>query len=168
MSNDIFAKFNEMFNADELAKAVAEANANSKPFEKKDVPYGDYEVKIVKLEVGEHDFDGDYKGMPELKVCFQIINHEELTGQRLYMNKKMVSLDQNPTERLRKSGFLMFKITEFLNSLETSIAPVFENIDQFKATVVSMFKEIDGRAEYQLSYFDNKGFKDYAIVKRFQ
>lgn len=168
MSNDIFAKFNEMFNADELAKAVDEANAKNKPFVKKDVPYGDYEVKIVKLEVGEHDFDGDYKGMPEGKVCFQIINHDELAGQRLYMNKRLVSLDPDAKERTRKSGFLMFKFMEFLNSLETDITPQFENLDQFKDLVASMFNEIDGRAEYQLSYFDNKGFKDYAIVKRFQ
>ena len=161
MSN-IFEKFNELFNADELAKDIAETSANNKPFEKKDVPYGDYEVKIVKLEIGEHDFEGDYKGYPEAKVCFQIINHEELTGQRLYMNKKLISL-KNPT-----SGFMLYKFTEFLNSLETSITPVFENWDQFGALVASMFKEIDGRAEYQLSYFDRNGFKDYAIVKRFQ
>lgn len=162
MSNDVFAKFEEMFNSEELAKDIAETIANSKPFEKKEVPFGDYEVKIVKLEVGEHDFDGDYKGMPEAKVCFQIINHEELTGQRLYMNKKLISL-KNPT-----SGFMLFKFTEFLNSLETSYTATFENWDQFKDLVASMFNEIDGRAEYQLSFFENKGFKDYAIVKRFQ
>lgn len=162
MSNDVFAKFEEMFNSEELAKDIAETIANSKPFEKKDVPFGNYEVKIVKLEVGEHDFEGDYHGMPEAKVCFQIINHEELTGQRLYMNKKLISL-KNP-----KSGFMLFKFTEFLNSLETSYTATFENWDQFKGLVASMFNEIDGRAEYQLSFFENKGFKDYAIVKRFQ
>ena len=162
MSNDIFAKFNEMFNADELANDIAETVANSQPFVKKEVPFGDYEVKIVKLEVGEHDFDGDYKGMPEAKVWFKIINHDELSGQTLFMNKKLISL-KNP-----KSGFMLHKFVEFLNSLETSYNPTFENWEQFGDLVASMFNEIDGRAEYQLSFFDNKGFKDYAIVKRFQ
>jgi hypothetical protein len=161
MSNDIFAKFNEMFNSDELAKDIAETVANSKPFEKKEIPYGNYEVKIVKLEIGEHDFDGDYKGMPEAKVCFQIINHEELAGQRLYMNKKLISLKKP------QSGFMLHKFVEFLNSLETSYTVTFENWEQFGDLVASMFNEIDGRAEYNLSFFENNGFKDYAIVERF-
>ena len=161
MSNDIFAKFNEMFNADEMANDIAETVANSQPFVKKEVPYDNYEVKITKLEIGEHDFDGDYKGMPEAKVWFKIINHDELSGQTLFMNKKLISL-KNP-----KSGFMLHKFVEFLNSLETSYTATFENWDQFGALVASMFAEIDGRAEYNLSYFDNKGFKDYAIVERF-
>lgn len=160
MSN-IFEKFNELFNADELAKDIAETNANSQPFVKKEVPYGNYEVKITKLEIGEHDFEGDYKGMPEAKVWFKIINHDELSGQTLFMNKKLISL-KNP-----KSGFMLHKFVEFLNSLETSYTATFENWDQFGALVASMFAEIDGRAEYNLAYFDNKGFKDYAIVERF-
>ena len=40
MSNDIFAKFNEMFNSDELANDIAETVANSKPFESS--PLGPY------------------------------------------------------------------------------------------------------------------------------
>lgn len=159
---NIFDQFDAMFNSEELAKSIEEVNANNKPFEKKEVPYGNYEVKIVKLEIGAHDFDDDYKGKPVGKVCFRIINHDELSGQNLYMNKKLISL-KNP-----KSGFMMNKFIEFLDSLETNYTPVFENWNQFGALVESMFAELDGRAEYQLNFFDNNGFKDYAIVKRFQ
>lgn len=159
---NIFDQFEEMFNSEELAKSIEKVNANNKPFEKKEVPYGDYEVKLVSLEIGKHEWEDDYFGKPVGKVCFQIINHEELTGQRIYINKKLISL-KNP-----KSGFMTNKFIEFLDSLETSYTPVFENWNQFGALVKSMSIELDGRAEYQLSFFDDKGFKDYAIVKRFQ
>ena len=167
MGENIFAKFNEMFNTEELAKAVEEANLNNKPFVKKDVPFGDYEVKIVKLEIGKHDFDDEYKDMPEGKVCFRIINHEELSGQNLYMNKKLISLDPNPKEAQRKSAFLLHKFNEFLTSLGSSVTVSFENWNQYGEMVDSIFKELDGNAEYQLRFFENKGYKDYAIVQRF-
>jgi hypothetical protein len=57
---------------------------------------------------------------------------------------------------------------EFVESLESGIPVVYENLDQYSSLVDTIFKELDGRAEYQLSFFENKGFKDYAIVKRFQ
>ena len=63
---------------------------------------------------------------------------------------------------------MIHKVNEFLTSLESGIPVVFENPDQYKALVDSIFREIDGRAEYQLAYFENKGYKDYQIVKRFQ
>lgn len=166
MEENIFSKFNEMFNTSEIAAAVNEAASNSGDFEKKDVPFDNYEVKITKLEIGEHTFDDDFKGMPEAHVWFKIINHPEYSGQTLFMNKRLVSLT-NPGA----NGFIIHNFNAFLETLESGITPVFENFEQYADLVKQIFNAIDGRAEYQLNYFENsvKGrtFKDYVIVKRF-
>jgi hypothetical protein len=144
-----------------LQKDIEEASAGT--VEKKEVPFGDYEVKITKLELGENTFEGDYKGMPEIHVWFKIISEGEYKNQMLFMNKRLVSL-KNP----KATGFLIHKVNEFLDSLESGIPVVFENFEQYGGLIKSIFEAIDGRAEYQLAFFENKGYKDYAIVKRFQ
>lgn len=159
MGENIFSKFNEMFG--DLAKDVAEASTST--VERKEVPYGDYEVKVTKLELGECTFEGEYYGMPEAHVWFKVIGDGEYAGQMLFMNKRLVSL-KNPSA----NGFIIRKFNDFLESLETGVDVVFENWEQYADMIKTMFNEIDGRAEYQLAYFDNKGFKDYQIVKRFQ
>ncbi len=161
MSYEVFARFDEMFDAAELAKDIAAVSVDNK-VEKKDVPFGDYEVKITKLELGECTFDGDYKGMPEAHVWFKILGEGEYAGQMLFMNKKLVSLKST-----KGTAFMIRKFNEFLDSLETGIPVAFENFGQYGALIADVFAEIDGKAEYQLSYFDNKGFKDYQIVQRF-
>lgn len=160
--SDMFEKFNEMFDVAGLKKDIADA-ASSNPVERKEVPFGDYEVKIAKLELGKHEFDDDYKDMPEAHVWFKIIGDGEYSGQMLFMNKRLVSL-KNPSA----TGFIMRKFNEFLESLESGFIVEFENFVQYKNLIDSIFDAIDGRGEYQLSYFENKGYKDYRIVKRFQ
>jgi len=159
MGENMFARFQEMFG--DVAKDVAEAASSN--VERKEVPFGDYEVKITKLELGECTFDGDYKGMPEAHIWFRIIGTGEYAGQMLFMNKRLISL-KNPSA----NGFIIHRFNEFLESLESGIPVVMENWEQYAELIKSIFNEIDGRGEYQLSYFDNKGFKDYQIVKRFQ
>lgn len=160
MSENIFEKFNEMFG--DVAKDVAEAAVGN--VEKKDVPFGDYEVRITKLEIVANDYkDGDYYGFPELNVWFRIIGEGEYAGQMLFRTMRLASI-----KKPSSTGFMIHKVNEFLTSLESGIPVVFENPEQYKALVDSIFREIDGRAEYQLAFFENKGYKDYQIVKRFQ
>ena len=165
MGENLFEKFNSMFNAAEIAEAAKEAANNTGDFERKDVPFDDYEVRVVKLEIGEHTFDDDYKGMPEAHVWFRIINHPEYAGQTLFMNKRLISL-KNPT-----GGFLIHKFNEFLETLQSGITPVFENWVQYSELVNQIFNAINGRAEYQLHYyedsFNGRAFKDYSIIQRF-
>lgn len=160
MSNDLFAKFNDMFG--DIAKDVAEAASSN--VERKEVPFGDYEVKVTKLELGENTYEGgDYFGMPEAHIWFRIIGQGEYAGQMLFVNKRLVSLN-NPNA----NGFLIHKFNEFLDTFESGIPVVFENWAQYGQLIKSIFEAIDGRAEYQLAFFENKGYKDYQIVKRFQ
>lgn len=165
MGENLFEKFNSMFNVTEIAAAAKEAANNTGEFERKEVPFGDYEVRVTKLEIGECPFDGEYKGMPEAHVWFRIINHPEYAGQTLFMNKRLISM-RNP-----KSGFLIHKFNEFLETLQSGITPVFENWQQYGEMVDQMFTAIDGRAEYQVHYYENTypggSYKDCQIVQRF-
>lgn len=148
MENNVFEKFNEMFDLAGLQNDIASASANTGDFV--EVPHGDYEVKVVKLEVGESK-----KGMPMGKIWFDIIAGE-YKGQKIFMNQMLTS------------GFGIHKMNEFLNSLETGIIVQFENFNQYAELFKQIFAEIDGKAEYQLNYAENnKGFSIHTIVKRF-
>lgn len=156
--SDIFAKFNEMFG--DVSDAVADASSGT--VERKEVPFGDYEVRVTKLVLEECDFDCDYKGLPQLSVWFKIINHDEYAGQLLFCTKRLASLKGK-----KSTAFMILKANELLESLESGVPVSFENPEQYKALVEEIFREIDGRAEYQLAYYENKGYKDYVITQRF-
>lgn len=159
MSENIFAKFNDMFG--DIAKDVAEVASGT--VERKEVPFGDYEVKVAKLELGANTYEqGDYYGMPEAKVWFKIIGEGEYAGQMLFMNKRLTSAKGS-----KATAFMLHNFNQFLESLESGVPVVFENWEQYGELLATIFNEIDGRAEYQLAFFDNKGYKDYQIVKRF-
>lgn len=160
MGENIFEKFNDMFDVAALERDVKEANSGA--VEKKDVPFGDYEVKVTKLALEECTFDGDYKGMPQLNVWFKIINHDEYSGQLLFCTKRLISV-----KKPSANSFMIHKVNEFLESLESGVPVVFENFVQYKDLIDEIFNAIDGRAEYQLAYYENKGFKDYTITQRF-
>ena len=154
MSENIFEKFNSMVDVEGL-KRDAEAAANSSG-DFVDVPHGDYEVKVVKLEIGETGEKSKNPGMPMGKVWFEVVAGE-YKGQKIFMNQMLTS------------AFGFHKMNEFLDSLQTDVPVSFENFIQYDALFREIFAEIDGKAEYQLSYGENKkGYSTYTIVKRFQ
>ena len=154
MGENIFEKFNSMMDIAGLKQDVDTAASNSGG-EFVEVPKGDYEVKVVKLEIGETGEKSKTPGMPMAKVWFDILAGE-YKGQKIFMNQMLTS------------GFGIHKMNEFLISLETGIPVVFENFVQYKDLIDEIFNAIDGRAEYQLAYYENKGFKDYNITQRFK
>lgn len=154
MGNEMFAKFNEMFGGAEglrdLQKDIADQNSKTGDFV--EVPHGDYEVKIVKIELGQSKSE-----LPMAKVWFEILAGE-YKGQKIFMNQMLTK------------AFGFHKMNEFLNSLETGITVVFENFEQYADLFAQIFAEVDGKAEYQLAYTanpKNEKFSDYNIVQRF-
>ena len=55
MGNEMFAKFNEMFGGEEGLRDLQNdiASQGSKTGDFVEVPHGDYEVKVVKIELGQ-------------------------------------------------------------------------------------------------------------------
>jgi hypothetical protein len=150
---DMFEKFASMVDVEGLKKDVESAAANTGDFV--EVPDGNYEVKVTKLELGETGEKSKTPGMPMVKVWFDIVAGE-FKGQKIFMNQMMTS------------GFGIHKLNTLLTALETGIPVVFENFAQYDALLKQIFAEVDGKAEYELAYGHNaKNFATYEIVQRF-
>lgn len=155
--SSMFDKFNEMFGGEaglqDLKRDISEQSSKSGDFV--EVPHGDYEVKVVKIELGQTGEKSKNPGMPMAKVWFEILVGE-YKGQKIFMNQMLTS------------AFGFHKMNEFLTSLETGIPVMFENFQQYADLFAQILAEVDGKAEYQLSYgANNKGYSTYTIVQRF-
>jgi hypothetical protein len=155
MGETMFDKFNAMVDVEGLKKDVAEAATSTGEFV--EVPKGDYEVKVVKIELGETGERSKTPGMPMAKVWFEVVAGD-YKGQKIFMNQMLTS------------GFGIHKFNEFMTSLESGIPVVFENFEQYADLMKQVFNEIDGKGEYQLAYAanpKNANFSEYNIVQRF-
>ena len=153
MGENIYEKFNSMFDVDGLKEDIQNAASNSGDFV--EVPKGDYEVKVVKIDLGETGEKSKNPGMPMAKVWFEVLAGD-YKGQKIFMNQMLTS------------AFGFHKMNEFLNSLETGIPVMFENFVQYADLFKQIFVAVDGKAEYQLNYGENnKGYATYTIVQRF-
>lgn len=156
MSNAMFDRFNALFGAEMvgLKKDVDDAASRNKG-SFKEVPCGDYEVKVVKLELGETGEQSKNPGMPMAKVWFDILAGD-YKGQKIFMNQMLTT------------GFGIHKFNEFLSSLQTGIPVMFDDFSQYGELIAEIFREIDGNGEYALEYGKNKaGYNTYEITKRF-
>ena len=154
MSENIFEKFNNMMDINGLKQDVENAASNTGDFV--EVPKGDYEVKVTKIELGETGEKSKTPGMPMAKVWFDILAGD-FKGQKIFMNQMLTT------------GFGIHKMNELLTSLETGIPVVFENFTQYADLFKQIFDAVDGKAEYQLAYGENnKGYSTYTIVQRFK
>lgn len=153
MDASMLDKFNSLFDMEGLKHDIETSASSDGDFV--EVPKGDYEVKVVKLELGQTGEKSKNPGMPMAKVWFEVLAGD-YKGQKIFMNQMLTS------------GFGIHKMNQFLESLETGIAIEFENFAQYDDLINRVFKEVDGVAEYQLTYGENnKGFSTYTIVQRF-
>lgn len=155
MGENVFERFNSMFDLAGLKSDIESAAANSGDFV--EVPVNaDYEVKVSKIELGQTGEKSKTPGMPMAKVWFTIIAGE-YKNQHIFMNQ------------LLTSGFGIHKFCEFLRTLETDVAIAFENFEQFSDVMSQVFNAVDGVGEYQLHYGqNNKGYNTYDIIQRFK
>lgn len=154
MGENIFDKFNQMFDVDGLKSDIEQAASSTGEFV--EVPHGDYEVKVTKIELGETGERSKNPGMPMAKVWYEIVAGD-YKGQKIFQNQMLTT------------GFGIHKMNELLNSLETGIPVVFENFTQYADLFKQIFDAVDGKAEYALAYGENnKGYATYNITQRFE
>lgn len=154
MSNDIFERFNSMFDIQGLKADVEAASSNDMDFV--EPPDGNYEVKVSKIELGQTGEKSKTPGMPMLKVWFDIIAGD-FKGQKIFMNQMLTT------------GFGIHKANQLLKDLVSGVDVVFENFDQYHNMLEQVFNSIDGSGEYELAYgHNNKGYATYNIVQRFK
>lgn len=141
-----FSKFDKKVDLEGLKKDI-EDSANN---DYKEVPHGNYEVAITKLELKESK-----KGDPMVAVWFKILDGE-YKGSLIFMNQVITR------------GFQIHIVDDFLRSLETDVDIVFESYSQYADMLADVFEAVEGNLEFALKYGEKKGFNTFEITEVFE
>lgn len=155
----IFEKYSNKFNAEDLAAAQEEINANADGGGKREeVPVGKYEVKVDRLECKLSKNDN-----PMVSIWFRI-----LTGK---FEKSVIFyngvLHHEYPRRLTR---------DLLNALlddgdhRTEIAMMLKSgdVELINNFCMDIHETIDGKYEYLLDYGMSKGYNTYAIEEVYE
>ena len=149
MANNLFAEFDRMIDTKALAEEVK--NSSDTPVYK-DVPDGEYEVAINKLEL----VATKESHKPMVSGWFKIVNGE-YKGQLIFMNQVI------------DGGFKIHIVNDFLRSLGIDKNIEFVNYTQYGNLLMDIMEEIDGKFEYGLKYTHNrKGYAQFEITEVFE
>lgn len=120
-----------------------------------DVPDGQYEIKIDKLELTLSK-----KGLPMLSGWFKIIDGE-FEGSLLFMNQVITfALGLYKTKK-----FLRSLLNESYDDLEIE----FQNFKQYNNLILDIYEIVAEKFEYIVEVTSNKkGFKDFEILQIFK
>lgn len=145
MSN--WTKFDKEFDNEALRDEVKEAAENGGSREYREVPTGDYEVEIEKLEC-----TSSKKGDPMVTVWFNILEGD-FEGSKIFMNQ------------LITKGFQIHIVNEFLRSLGTDNDVEFKTFSQYEELINKIFDDLDSDGlEYRLKYGKSKkGYPTFEI-----
>lgn len=140
-----FSKFDKATDLEGLKNDIANASNTDFP----EVPLGDYEVEITKLELGVSKSD-----KPMVKVWFKILAGD-YKGSLLFMNQVVTE------------GFQLHIMDEFLRSLESGVPIIFESYSQYAELLMDVYEAIEGNKEYAIEYGEEKGFSTFKITEVF-
>lgn len=144
-----FSKFDKAVDLEGLKKDVLDAEANGSG-EYKEVPCGEYEVKVNKMELV-----ASKKGDPMVSIWFDILSGE-YKGSKLFMNQVITQ------------GFQIHIANNFLRSLDSGVEVEFESYAQYAQMLLDIHEAIDGQLEYLLKYGEKKGYSTFDIVEIYE
>lgn len=144
---NLWDKFDKQIDVNGLKED--EQNSSSGSF--REVPHGNYEVKIEKLELVESS-----KGDPMVSIWFRILSGD-FENSMIFYNQVI------------NKGFGLHKANEFLRSLDSGIEVEFKSFRQYGELLMDIREAIDGKLEYNLAYTEGKkGFSNYEIEEVFE
>ena len=146
-----FTKFDSMINEAELSKQLEEAKNNA-PQTNKEVPAGNYTVKVEKMEVG-----ATKDGRPMFKVQCRILEGE-FKKWCVFMNRVLYGTKNDAT--------MINSVIGWLQKLEPSMAVEFKNYSQFADLVLDIFEEVADAVELDVAY-DPEAFNSISIEEVF-
>lgn len=147
MTQEVFAKFDKQFDLDGLKEDIKKSAENQRDFE--EVPDGDYEVSIQKLELTESK-----SGKPMVTCWFKVLEGS-YKGQLIFMYQ------------LVDGAYKIHIANEFLRGLNTGLNVEFNSFVQYHGLIEQIF-EVSQSYEYGLEYtHDSKGFAKYKITDVF-
>lgn len=146
---NVWDKFDNAIDTKGLAEDVKEAAENGQSF--KDVPHGDYEVAVDKLELV-----ASKAGDPMVSIWFKVLAGD-FKGSRIFMNQVITQ------------GFQIHIVNELLRSMDTGVEIEFVTYKQYGNLLMDVMEAIDGNLEFALSYKEGKkGFSTYEITEVFE
>lgn len=145
---NLFAEFDKAVDVKALAEDVK--NSADTPVYK-DVPEGEYEVKIEKLEL----VATKETHKPMVSGWFRVLSGD-YKGQLIFMNQVI------------DEAFKIHLVKQFLISLDTELDIDFESYTQFGNLLMDVMEAVDGKLEYGLKYGKNrKGYATFEITEVF-
>lgn len=141
-----FSKFDKQVDLEGLKKDIEDSASG----DFKEVPHGNYEVAITKLELAESK-----SGNPMVTCWFKVLSGE-YKGSLIFMNQVITQ------------GFQIHIVDEFLRSLETDVEITFESYSQYNELLLNVFEAVNGNLEFGLKYGERKGFNTFEITDVFE
>ena len=147
---DMFEKWNSNVDLKGLQEDVKKAQEENKgEFEK--VPYGEYEVKLDKLEL-----KATKKGDPMVSAWFTILEGK-YKKSKLFLNQVITQ------------GFQIHLMNTFLKSMGTDLVIEFVDYKQYADLLLDIAEECDtNNLEFAIKYEDNKGYDKFTITEVFE
>jgi len=150
-TKNIWDEFDKAIDTKGLADDVNDAAENGANF--REVPHGDYEVEINKMELTKSK-----KGDPMVTMWFKIVSGD-YKGSLIFMNQ-VVNL-----------GFQIHIVNEIMRGMVANLPDTdikFETYNQYGNLIMDVFESVDGKYEFALSYDEGKnGFSTYEITEVF-
>ena len=147
MSNNVWDEFDKAIDTKALADEVKNSTSGDYP----EIPYGEYEVALTKMELGASK--SSHK--PMVTIWFKIVSGE-YKGNLIFMNQVV------------ENRFQIHTMNEFLRSLDAGKDVEFESYNQYGNLIMDIHEIISDKLEYALEYGENsKGYKTYKIKEVF-
>lgn len=116
-----------------------------------EVPHGQYEVKIKKMELKESK-----KGMPMVSIWFEIVAGE-LKNRLIFMNQVVTQ------------AFQVHICNDLFKSFDTGFEIKFENYVQYSGLIFDLAEAIESQGlTFNLDYGEKKGFSTFKILEVFE
>ena len=146
---DMFEKWNSNADLAGLQKDIKDAQDNNREYD--EVPHGEYEVKLDKLEL-----KATKKGDPMVSAWFTILEGK-YKKSKLFMNQVVTQ------------GFQIHIVNEFLRSMCTDLNIEFIDYKQYADLLLDVAEFCDeNNLEFALKYEDNKGYDKFTITDVFE
>lgn len=146
---DMFEKWNSNVDLAGLQKDIKDAQDNKSDFEK--VPYGNYEVKVDKMEL-----KASKKGDPMVSIWFTIIEGKH-KNSKIFLNQLILK------------GFQIHLMNEFLRSMDSGLDIEFVDYKQYANLLLDVAEACDiNKLEFALKYEDHKGYDKFTITEVFE
>jgi len=146
-------KFDKEMDLEGLQEDVKKAKEEGSGAQREEVPKGEYEVKIEKLELVETKKKPQ---RPMVSVWMRIVDGD-FKNQIIFMNQ------------LVDEGWKIDQSNQFLESLESGETIVFESYSQYDEMLMDIHELIDEKLEYAIHYGETKsGYPTFKITEVFE